>query len=265
LLFGYYATGSYVGNSIQEAGVMNKMINEKNGFTLIELLVVIAIIALLVSIVVPALSAARNSAKDVMCLSHLSQIGKGFTLYANDNEGHIPKNGGTSWKVNIFWILAFAPYVGEHYEKFEDYTKSEIFNCPRYPDREQTVDYIISSWGRQLDGSDEADASTRISDYTNPGTKIYITDYASPTYKDNNGAEQVRSTVAIIKNYKDLEAARAGLDQHYPQHLPTWPDKSLWKVEGDRHKREGSNAVFYDSHAEWVHKDRHIPQAYVIR
>jgi len=252
---------------------MKKMIKEKNGFTLIELLVVIAIIALLVSIIIPALRAAKNSAKDIMCLSHLNQIGKGFTLYANNNKGNIPKNGGTAHDVNIFWILAFAPYVGENFQKFEDYTRSEIFNCPRYPVPEQTVDYIISSWGKNLDGSDEADARTKLTDYTNPGTKIYITDYASPTYKDASGAERQRPAgiIYIIKNYTELQTNRANLDHHNPLNLPYTKNPSsptdidYWRVEGDRHKRDGSNAVFYDSHAEWVQKDRHTPQAYVIR
>jgi prepilin-type N-terminal cleavage/methylation domain-containing protein len=245
---------------------MRKKTKEKSGFTLIELLVVIAIIALLVSIIVPALRAARNSAKDIMCLSHLNQIGKGFALYANNNKGNIPKNGGTSYKNNVFWILAFAPYVGENFQKFEDYTRSEIFNCPRYPDPEQTVDYIISSWGTKLDGSEEADASTKLSEYTSPGTKIYITDYASPTYKDSKGAEVKRTSVAVIKNYIELETARAGLDHRYPYQLPSSkPDIATWKVADERHKRVGNNAVFYDSHAEWVHKDRHIPQVYVKR
>ena len=238
----------------------------RNAFTLIELLVVIAIIALLISIVIPALRMAKNSAKDIMCLNHLNQIGKGMTAYAFDYDQHIPKNGGTSHSVNIFWMLGFAPYVGEHYETFKDFTESEIFSCPRYPDREQIVDYIISSWGRKLDGSDEADATTKLTDFANPGSKIYITDYASKIYIDNNGVERTRSdaVVRIIRNEVELEDFRANLDQHYPVNLPSSADKSLWRVSGERHKKDGCNALFYDGHADWVHQDKHVPQAYVI-
>ncbi|MBN2377103.1 MAG: type II secretion system protein [Sedimentisphaerales bacterium] len=61
------------------------------GFTLIELLVVIAIIALLVSILLPALGRARELAKRVQCASQLKGIGNAFAMYQNDNRGQNPK------------------------------------------------------------------------------------------------------------------------------------------------------------------------------
>ena len=246
---------------------MEKRIIGESGFTLIELLVVIAIIALLVSVVLPALRAAKNAAKDTICLNHLNQIGKGALIYAEENDQYIPKNAGTAHAVNKFWMLVFAPYCGEHYETFAEFTESEIFSCPRYPEKEQIVDYIISSWGKNLDGSDEADATTKVTDYTNPGTKIYIADYASKTYVDDNGVEQTRAdvVVSIIKNEVELENARSRLDVHWPINLPSYTDKGLWRVAGERHKRDGSNALYYDGHADWVHKDDHVPRVYNIR
>jgi prepilin-type N-terminal cleavage/methylation domain-containing protein/prepilin-type processing-associated H-X9-DG protein len=59
-------------------------------FTLIELLVVVAIIAVLVSVLLPALNSARRQARAVVCGSNLSQIGKALFLFANDNNEMIP-------------------------------------------------------------------------------------------------------------------------------------------------------------------------------
>jgi prepilin-type N-terminal cleavage/methylation domain-containing protein len=60
------------------------------GFTLVELLVVIAIIALLVSILLPALSQAKNQARIVMCASNQHQIITGVIAYGSENDGDLP-------------------------------------------------------------------------------------------------------------------------------------------------------------------------------
>jgi prepilin-type N-terminal cleavage/methylation domain-containing protein/prepilin-type processing-associated H-X9-DG protein len=72
------------GQAIQEVLVKRK------GFTLIELLVVVAIIALLISILLPSLSRARELAKRAVCASNLRGIGQGMHIYANDNSEWFP-------------------------------------------------------------------------------------------------------------------------------------------------------------------------------
>ena len=73
------------------AGLPRAVIDYR-GFTLIELLVVIAIIALLMALLVPALSRARKQAQAMVCQSRLKQWGTILALYAHDNDGHLPCN-----------------------------------------------------------------------------------------------------------------------------------------------------------------------------
>ena len=92
---------------------MRQFNRQKKGFTLIELLVVIAVIALLLSVVMPALRSAKNHARTVVCSTRLRQIFLATTLYHMDNDYKRFTLRMSAETDARYWMVPLAPYIGD--------------------------------------------------------------------------------------------------------------------------------------------------------
>jgi prepilin-type N-terminal cleavage/methylation domain-containing protein len=103
------------------------------GFTLIELLVVIAIIALLMAILMPTLSRVRKQAKAMVCQAKLRQWGMTLTMYAQENEGRFPCNGGGSagaWLLRGTLLSVSSKDPNAPQDSFHHFRTKDLACCP---------------------------------------------------------------------------------------------------------------------------------------
>ena len=109
------------------------------GFTLVELLVVVAILAVLISLLLPAVQAARDAARRTECSNNLRQIGLALHQFCNSHDGRFPETMHTIVDADETksWIYTLGPYV-EHVDK--------IRICPDDPHRVERLDNKLTSY-----------------------------------------------------------------------------------------------------------------------
>ena len=221
------------------------------GFTLIELLVVIAIMALLMGILFPVLRKVREQGKDVVCRNNLRQIGMAANFYAGDNALYIPRSA--EWGGDIKpWFQLFMPFLSQRAIN-DDYRTVKIFRCPSYPDKAQTVCFVVNGWRNEgNNGWGMQRTPTKLTDCARPAETIYLADNEDGSWR------------TIIKKATDRDVTRC--DVFRPSHLPSSDSQDITggrRVARARHKN-GCNVLYLDWNVGWMAAEEMTPEMWTF-
>lgn len=213
----------------------SRKIPAARGFTLIELLVVTAVIAVLASMLLPALSKAREKSREAVCMNNLKQLGIAFYLYLQDYEETFPCAGDPVCTDPVYWLWMgrgwrrlLSPYIKTGISS----ANPAILFCPS--DRTARQNWESTSYGYSM------------SFYHSP-EQINLMAEAGCTYDANRIVPSIPQKLSRIQEPGKKALMAEWLDNH------TGGNNGWWSWQG------GRNYLFADCHVEFLPAGKILP------
>ncbi len=221
-----------------------------SGFTLIELLVVIAIIAILASMLLPALSKAKAKSQGTVCVSNMKQIGLAYKFYSDDHDGKLVEFGRNGASSATDWIPNNPSYT-----YWPDILRTYLLNrsiirCPQVKDNAMLGIGMTYSGGTAGIGFLGASSSVREHQIASPSETVIYGDSA-----------EISPTTVNLANPDQWEPDPAGTSLHYFRTPAPTGATVVWAAPSpgtprsermfNRHNNR-SNAAFVDGHNETI-------------
>lgn len=232
---------------------------QKKGFTLIELLVVIAIIAILMSILMPALTRVREQARQKSCASRLKQHALALNMYGDENQGKLPlPSTGGGWLQDVAVnTVEFMLHSG---------LNRKMFYCPSNVNHQKYNDYYWLFQNQSWDGTKFTNESgfivsgyCYILELRSPGKRPDIVRYQSDSEKKTwlkTITEPHPASKEVVVD-SIMGVAKAGTKFGFDfRQVPGGIYTSHQVYDMTSHLKNdfepvGGNVTFLDSHVEW--------------